>query len=69
MKNIPIPSKSSYQLKRIDKIESVIKSMRSKAQFFMGDNVIECDKKSFGFKSKNYPAQIKDLEKHLRKIY
>ena len=43
--------------------------MRQKAQFFMGDNVIECDKKSFGFKSKNYPAQIKDLEKHLRKIY
>ena len=28
----------------------------------MGGNVIECDKESFGFKSKNCPTQIKELE-------
>ena len=62
LKNIPIPSKSSYQLKLFDKIESVIKHIRWKAHFFMSSNVIECDKESFGFKSKNCPAQIKELE-------
>ena len=36
--------------------------MRWKAHFFMGRNVIECDKESFGFKSRNCPAQIKELE-------
>ena len=58
LKNIPISSKSSYQLKLIDKI----KRMRWKAHFFMSSNVIECYKESFGFKSKNCPAQIKELE-------
>ena len=62
LKNIPIPSKSSYQLKLIDKIESVIKRMQWKAHFFMSGNVIHCDKESFGFKSKNCPTQIKELE-------
>ena len=36
--------------------------MRQKAHFFMGGNVIEYDKESIGFKSKNCPAQIKELE-------
>ena len=57
-----IPSKLSYQLKLIDKTESVIIRMRWKAHFFMDGNVIECDKESLGFKSKNCPAQIKELE-------
>ena len=33
LKNIPILIKSSYQLKRIDKIESVIKRMKWKTLF------------------------------------
>ena len=49
LKNIPIPSKSSFQLKLIDKIESVIIRMPWKAHFCMGGNVIECDKESFDF--------------------
>ena len=28
----------------------------------MNGNVIKCDKESFGFKSKNCPAEIKELE-------
>ena len=31
MKNIPIPSKSSYQFKLLDKIENVMKRMRWQA--------------------------------------
>ena len=62
LKNIPTKLKLSYQPKLIDKIESVIKLMRMKAHFFMSGNVIECDKESFSFKSKNFLAQIKELE-------
>ena len=70
LKNIPVPSKSSYQLKLIDKIESVIKRMQWKAHFFVSGNVIHCDKESFGFKSKNCPTQIKEPEAfEKRKIY
>ena len=58
LKNIPIPSESSYQLKLIDKIESVTKRMRYKAHLFMSGNMIECDKESLGFKSRNCSAQI-----------
>ena len=39
LKKIPIPSITSYQLKLIEKVESVIKRMRWKAHFFLnGDN-------------------------------
>ena len=62
MKNIPIPSKSLYQLKVIDKFKSVIKRIRWEAHFFMIGNVIKCDKESSSFKSKNCRSQIKELE-------
>ena len=59
LKNIPIPTKSANCLKRIDKIESVIKRMRWKAFFFLACNSSNansnnCDnmKETFGFKSK-----------------
>ena len=35
LKNIPIPSKSSYQLELIDKIESLIIRMRWKAHYLI----------------------------------
>ena len=69
LKNIPIPTKSAYCLKLIDKIESVIKQMRWKAFFFLtfyssNANSNDCDnmKETFGFKSKNHPAQINELK-------
>ena len=37
LKNIPIPSKTSYNLKLIEKIESVIKRRRWKAYFFLNE--------------------------------
>ena len=54
LKNIPIPSKTSCDLKLIEKIESVIKRMRWKAFFHLnknGKNEVETEK--FGFKNKN----------------
>ena len=47
LKNIPTSSITSYQLKLIEKVESVIKRMRWKAHFFLnGDNTEEIRKDS-----------------------
>ena len=63
LKNIPTPSITSYQLKLIEKVESVIKRMRWKAHFFLnGDNTEEIRKETFGFKSRRHPPQPNELE-------
>ena len=63
LKNISTPSITSYQLKLIEKVESVIKRMRSKAHFFLnGDNTEEIRKETFGFKSRHHPPQPTELE-------
>ena len=68
MKNIQVPSKSSYKLKLIDKIGNVIKRMRRKVHFFINGDSTEKKKETHGFKSKQHQSQIKELdmfEKHL----
>ena len=35
LKNVPIPSKESYQLNLIDKIESLVKRMRWRAFYYL----------------------------------
>ena len=72
LKDIPVPIKSSYQLKLIEKIESVIKCMRWKTFFFLRDNsdinktnsndINESGKETFSFKSKQHSAQINELQ-------
>ena len=63
LKNIPTPSITSYQLKLIEKVESVIKRMRWKAHFFLnGDNTEEIRKETFSFKSRHHPPQPTELE-------
>ena len=63
LKNISTPSITSYQLKLIEKVESVIKRMRWKAHFFLnGDNTKEIRKETFGFKSLHHPPQPTELE-------
>ena len=63
LKNIPIPSKKSYLLKLIEKVELVIKRMRWKAVFF--DQKKKDDKSenadNFGIKSKKCPPQVNDM--------
>ena len=64
LKNIPVPSRTSYKLQLIDKIESVIKGMRWKAHFFFNNekkNKEEVTRETFGFKSKHHPGQLKEL--------
>lgn len=73
LKNIPIPSKKEYKLKLMEKIESVIKRMRWKAHFFINgdsdENNDTSNKNTFGFKSKKYPSQSKELESFERDLY
>ena len=38
LKNIHTPNKVSYQVKLIEKVESVIKRMRWKAYFYLNDD-------------------------------
>ena len=47
LKNIPVPSKSSYKLKLIDKIENVIECMRWKAHFFLNGDPTEIKKETW----------------------
>ena len=53
LKNIPIPLKTSYDLKLIEKIESVIKLMGWKVYFSLNERKCESDNKNtFGFRSR-----------------
>ena len=62
-KNIPIPTKTSYQLALTEKIESVTNRMWWKEHFFLnGENEENNTKKSFGFKSKQHPPTCTELE-------
>ena len=62
LKNIPIPSKKSYQLNLIDKIESSVKRMRWRAFYYL--NQQKCDnniKETFRFKSRKCPPFCSNL--------
>ena len=59
-KNIPIPSKRSYKLQLMEKIELVIKRTRWKAFYYdQGNN--KCIPENYGLKSLNCPPKIKEI--------
>ena len=60
-KNIPIPSKEDYKIQLISKTEKFIKRMRWKTLEFLG-NLHSSDKITFGFKSRNCPPIVEELE-------
>ena len=62
LKNIPAATKTSYQLMLTEKIESVIKRMRWKAHFYLKKDTKTIAYINFGFKTKNYPSQCKELQ-------
>ena len=70
LKNVPLPDKRSYQLKLIEKIESVLKRVRWTTHFFLSkENQQSESLKTYGFKSRNHPPQttlLEEFEKHLR---
>ena len=51
MKNIPIPSQDAYLRNLIEKVESVIKRMRWKANFFLKGNKNSNESNRFGLPS------------------
>ena len=69
LKNIPIPSPSTYKMKLIEKVGSVIKRMRWKAHFYLSgekeendDGNIDTKKENYGFESRKCPQQCSELE-------
>ena len=62
LKNIPTPAKTSYQLMLMEKIESVIKRMRWKAHFYLKKDTSNIAHTNYGFKTRNYPPQCKELQ-------
>ena len=70
LKNIPLPDKSSYQLKLIEKIEFVLKRMCWKAHFFLSkENQQPETLKTYGLKWRNHPPQIILLEEFQKDLY
>ena len=70
LKNIALPDKRSYQLKLIQKIESVLKRMRWKAHFFLSkENQQPETLKTYGFKSRNHRPQITLSEEFEKDLY
>ena len=62
LKNIPTPTKTSYQLMLMEKTESVIKRMRWKAHFYLKKDTSNIAYSKYGFKTANYPPQWKELQ-------
>ena len=62
LKNVPIPSKESYQLNLIDKIESLVKRMKWRAFCYSNQQKFNNEfKETFDFKSKRCPPHCSDL--------
>ena len=59
-KNIPLPARSEYMKKFIEKTEQFLRRLRWKAYHFLNQNS-EAEKETYGFKSRNSPPQINDL--------
>ena len=70
LKNIPVPSKRSYNLKLIEKIESVIKQMRWKTYFFLNGGKCQSDNKNtFEVRSRYHRPQSLELEKFEKDLF
>ena len=62
LKNIPTPTKASYQLMLMEKFESVIKRMRWTAHFHLKKDTSNIAYANYGFKTRNYPQQCKEMQ-------
>ena len=66
LKNIPIPSSSTYTTALIERTEDVIKRMRWKAFFFLRNDDLDSDdsesKETFGFRTRKCPPRVNELE-------
>ena len=64
LKNIPIPSRTDYLTRLIEKVESVIKRMRWRAFFFLKSDQSDTNstEEHFGFKSRKCPPRVEELQ-------
>ena len=62
LKNIPIPHDKQYKKNLLEKSEEVIKRMRWKAVFLDKEETESRTKEHYGFKSRNCPPQIIEME-------
>ena len=70
LKNILFPDKSSYTLKQMEKIESVVRRMQWKAYFYLNKDTQEKQQKNtFGFKSRHHPPQCNLLEEFEKDVF
>ena len=58
LKNIPIPSQDAYLKNLIEKVESVTKRMRWKANFFLKESTTQNQSNLFGLSSNKSPPSI-----------
>ena len=61
LKNIGVPSKDTYRLCLIEKVESVVTRMRWKADFFLNGQS-KYERNNFGLKSKKSPPPVKEMK-------
>ena len=59
-KNIPLPSRSEYMKRFIEKTEHFVRRLRWKAYHFLNQQETST-KETYGFKSKNSPPKINEL--------
>ena len=62
LRNIPTPANTSYLLRLLENIESVTKRVRWKGHFCLEKYKSNFAYTSYGFKTRNYPLQCKELQ-------
>ena len=68
LKNIPTPTKTSYQLMLMRKIEIAIKRMRWNAHFYLKKDTSNIAYTNSGFNTRNYPPQCKELQNFEKRL-
>ena len=61
-KNIPLPSRSDYLQRLIEKTEQFLRRIRWKAYFFLNPDTTSSSKETYGFKSTKNPPPIEELK-------
>ena len=62
LRNIATPRSTTYLLRLLENIESVIKRVRWKGHFCLEKYTSNFAYTSYGFKTRNYPLQCKELQ-------
>ena len=63
LKNILTPTETSYQLMLMEKIEIPIQQIRWNVQVYLKKDTRNIAYTNYGFKTRNYPSQCKNLKK------